>query len=144
MDAGYDGRQVVGIDLHRRRSVIVRMAADTGERLGTARIDNDPMALGAEIAKAGEWPEVVLEATYGWYWAVVAVGQDAYGGRAPYNCRAAPGAPVHEIEAFGGLADDPVGSLNGRRPLYGSSYATALVTGALANHQPILRGSDRH
>ncbi len=70
MDAGYDGRQVVGIDLHRRRSVIVRMAADTGERLGTARIDNDPMALGAEIAKAGEWPEVVLEATYGWYWAV--------------------------------------------------------------------------
>jgi hypothetical protein len=25
MDASYDGRQVVGIDLHRRRSVIVRM-----------------------------------------------------------------------------------------------------------------------
>ncbi len=24
MDAEYDGRQVVGIDLHRRRSVIVR------------------------------------------------------------------------------------------------------------------------
>src|SRR5207249_10508497 len=38
--------------------------------LGTARIDNDPMALAAEIAKAGESPEVVLEATYGWYWAV--------------------------------------------------------------------------
>ena len=42
----YDGRQVVGIDLHRRRSVIVRMT------------------------EAGEHPEVVLEATYGWYWAV--------------------------------------------------------------------------
>ncbi len=70
MDAGYDGRQIVGIDLHRRRSVIVRMAADTGERLGTVRIDNDSMALVAEIAKAGEHPEVVLEATYGWYWAV--------------------------------------------------------------------------
>jgi transposase len=70
MDAGYDGRQIVGIDLHRRRSVIVRMAADTGDRLGMARIDNDPLALAAEIAGAGEHPEVVLEATYGWYWAV--------------------------------------------------------------------------
>ena len=27
------------------------------------------MALGEQIAKAGESPEVVLEATYGWYWA---------------------------------------------------------------------------
>jgi transposase len=34
-----------------------------------ARIDNNPVALGAEIAKAGTSPEVVLEATYGWYWA---------------------------------------------------------------------------
>jgi transposase len=49
--------------------VIVRMT-DTGERLGTVRIDNDPMTLAAEIAKAGESPQVVLEATYGWYWAV--------------------------------------------------------------------------
>jgi transposase len=66
---GYDGRQFVGIDLHRRRSVIVRMT-DTGERLEAVRIDNDPAALESEIAKAGESPEVVLEATYGWYWAV--------------------------------------------------------------------------
>ena len=36
----------------------------------TVRIDNDPIALGLEIAKAGPDPEVVLEATYGWYWAV--------------------------------------------------------------------------
>jgi len=70
VDAGYDGRQIVGIDLHRRRSVIVRMAAETGQRLETVRIDNDPVALAAQIAKAGEAPEVVLEATYGWYWAV--------------------------------------------------------------------------
>jgi transposase len=60
----------VGIDLHRRRSVIVRMDADTGRRLETVRVDNDPIALANEIAKAGEHPEVVLEATYGWYWAV--------------------------------------------------------------------------
>jgi hypothetical protein len=69
MSAGYDGRQVVGIDLHRRRSVIVRMT-ETGERLGSTRVSNDPMVLAAEIAKAGEHPQVVLEATYGWYWAV--------------------------------------------------------------------------
>jgi transposase len=70
VDAGYDGAQIVGIDLHRRRSVLVRMAADTGQRLETVRIDNDPVALAEQIAKAGEHPEVVLEATYGWYWAV--------------------------------------------------------------------------
>jgi hypothetical protein len=56
----------VGIDLHRRRSVIVRMDAATGERLDTVRIDNDPAALVERIAQAGEAPEVVLEATYGW------------------------------------------------------------------------------
>ena len=65
MQAEYDGRQIVGIDLHRRRSVIVRMA-ENGERLGSARIDNDPMTLMVEIAKAGEHPQVVLEVTYGW------------------------------------------------------------------------------
>jgi transposase len=69
MDADYDGRQVVGIDLHRRRSVIVRMT-EAGERLGAVRIDNDPMALATAVAEAGEHPDVVLEATYGWYWAV--------------------------------------------------------------------------
>jgi hypothetical protein len=58
MSAEYDGAQVVGIDLHRCRSVIVRMT-DTGERLDSARFDNDPMALAAEIAKAGEHPQVV-------------------------------------------------------------------------------------
>jgi transposase len=65
----YDGRQYVGIDLHRRRSVIVRMTPE-GEQLDSVRIDNDPVALGLELAKAGLDPEVVLEATYGWYWAV--------------------------------------------------------------------------
>ena len=68
MSAEYDGPQIVGIDLHRRRSVIVRMT-ENGERLENVRIDNDPMALATEIAKAGEHPRVVLEATYGWYWA---------------------------------------------------------------------------
>jgi transposase len=61
-------RQYVGIDPHRRRSVIVRRT-DAGETLSTVRIENDPVALSPEVAKAGPNPEVVLEATYGWYWA---------------------------------------------------------------------------
>jgi transposase len=62
------GEQYVGIDLHRRRSVIVRMTPE-GEVLEIVRVDNDPVALSLELAKAGPDPEVVLEATYGWYWA---------------------------------------------------------------------------
>ena len=61
-------QQYVGIDLHRRRSVIVRRN-EAGQTLETVRIDNHPVALAAELAKAGEHPEVILEATYGWYWA---------------------------------------------------------------------------
>jgi transposase len=59
---------VVGMDLHRRRSVLVRMAMD-GRKLETARIANSPAALRAVIARAGQNPQVVVEATYGWYWA---------------------------------------------------------------------------
>jgi transposase len=60
-------RQYVGIDLHRRRSVIVRRTP-AGETIETVRIANDPLVMAAELAKAGPEPEVVLEATYGWYW----------------------------------------------------------------------------
>ena len=62
-------QQYVGIDLHRRRSVIVRRT-QSGETLETVRINNDREALAVELAKAGEHPEVILEATYGWYWPV--------------------------------------------------------------------------
>lgn len=61
--------QYVGIDLHRRRSVIVRMT-EAGEVIEHVRIDNDPVALACQIEKAGPDPEVALEACYGWYWAV--------------------------------------------------------------------------
>jgi transposase len=70
MESAYDGRQVVGMDLHRRRSVLVRMAG-----------------LRREIAKAGRSPAVVLEATYGWYWAADAL--------------AAAGAEVHLAHPLG-------------------------------------------
>jgi len=63
----YVGRQIVGMDLHRRRSVLVRMT-EAGEHLETVQILNDPECLRHVMARAGE-AEVVLEATYGWYWA---------------------------------------------------------------------------
>jgi len=68
----YAGKQFVGIDLHRRRSVVVR-TTDTGEVLETIQILNDVDRINAVMARAGESPEVVLEATYGWYWAVDAL-----------------------------------------------------------------------
>ncbi len=58
MTEAYDGRQVVG----------VRMTMD-GRKLETARIENSPAALRAVLARCGKNPLVVLEATYGWYWA---------------------------------------------------------------------------
>ena len=67
-------RQYVGIDLHRRRSVVLRMTAD-GSVLETVRIENDPIALAAELAKAGPAPEVAMEATLGWYWAADIIGE---------------------------------------------------------------------
>ena len=59
---GYVGQQYVGIDLHRRRSVIVR-TTQTGEVLEAVQIVNDVDRLSEVIARAGEAPEVVLEAT---------------------------------------------------------------------------------
>jgi transposase len=61
-------REHVGIDLHRRRSVIIPKNAD-GELLSKVHIDNDPVAMAEAVAAAGPEPEVVLEATFGWYWA---------------------------------------------------------------------------
>src|SRR5262249_13493955 len=55
----------MGMDLHRRRSVLVRMT-ESGEHLETVRILNDRDVLAEVMSRAGESPEVVLEATYGW------------------------------------------------------------------------------
>jgi hypothetical protein len=61
----YSGRQFVGMDLHRRRWVLVRMT-ESGEHLETVRIVNTADQLADVMSRAGECPEVVLEATYGW------------------------------------------------------------------------------
>ena len=62
-------RRYVGIDLHRRRSVIYAMDAQ-GDRLFCERITNDALRLLEVVSAAGEGADVVIEATYGWYWAV--------------------------------------------------------------------------
>lgn len=74
MSEFYEGRQFVGMDLHRRRSVLVRMS-ETGEHLETVRILNDRDVLAEVMSRAGESPEAVLEATYGWYWAADALAE---------------------------------------------------------------------
>nr|WP_238845643.1 IS110 family transposase [Nocardia terpenica] len=66
------GRQYVGVDLHRRRTVLV-CHDENGQRLGWRRIVNDAQVLTAAIDEAGAAPRVVVEATYGWYWAVDAL-----------------------------------------------------------------------
>lgn len=82
----YDGPQIVGMDLHRRRSVLVRMTAD-GRKLGTAKISNSPVRLAVEVRRAGPHPKVVLEACNGWYWAA--------------DVAAAAGAEVHLAHPLG-------------------------------------------
>lgn len=57
----YAGRQLVGIDLHRRRSVIAR-TTEAGDTLEAVRISNDLDLLAAVMSRAGEAPQVVLEA----------------------------------------------------------------------------------
>ena len=61
-------RQYVGIDLHRRRSVIYQMD-EGGEKLSCVRVDNDPWRFAEAVSRAPEGTDVVIEATYGWYWA---------------------------------------------------------------------------
>ena len=61
MTEAYEGRQVVGMELQRRRSVLVRMTMD-GRKLETVRITNSPAALRAVLARCGKKPLVVLEA----------------------------------------------------------------------------------
>jgi hypothetical protein len=51
----YEGKQIVGMDLHRHRSVLVQMR-ETGQRLETVRISNDPEYRREVMARAEEAP----------------------------------------------------------------------------------------
>jgi hypothetical protein len=83
------GPETVGIDLHRCRSVIYAMDA-AGDQLLCERIANDPLRLLEVVSAADEGAEVVIEATYDWYWAVdlLASGeQPRNGGKARSECQ---------------------------------------------------------
>ena len=84
--ATYPQSQFVGIDLHRRRSVFVHLDGQ-GQQLEVAHLVNDPDAWLAQLGHAGPDPQVVLEATYGWYWAA--------------DLLAAHGATVHLAHPLG-------------------------------------------
>src|ERR671910_3049753 len=62
-------RQYVGIDFHRRRSVIVRMSG-AGEKLSSVRVANDALAMAGALAGAGPGPEGGVEAPHRGYWVV--------------------------------------------------------------------------
>src|SRR5208283_5767928 len=54
MTEAYDGRQVVGMDLHRRRSVLVRMTED-GRKLETVRIKRTYVGGRVGLTAVGGW-----------------------------------------------------------------------------------------
>ena len=49
-----------------------------GEKLFCQRIDNDALRLLEVVSAAGDGAEVVIEATYGWYWAVDLLGDAGF------------------------------------------------------------------
>ena len=61
MSQAYSGRQFVAMDLHRRGSVLVWMT-ESGEHLEAVRILNNRDRLAHLMSRAGQSPEVVLEA----------------------------------------------------------------------------------
>lgn len=62
----------VGIDLHRRRSVLV-VLDEAGDRVWSSRIENSRLNLEQELRSIMDNTQgpmhVVIEATWGWYWA---------------------------------------------------------------------------
>lgn len=62
------GKEYVGIDLHRRRSLIYRMD-QAGEKIDSVRVDNEPSHFAKAVSTAPVGSDVIVEATYGWYWA---------------------------------------------------------------------------
>jgi transposase len=79
-------KQYVGIDFHKRRSVIVQVGED-GKRSPAKRVDNSVLALTGALDWGQGPPEVVLEATLGWYWA--------------YDALVEAGATVHLANPMG-------------------------------------------
>jgi hypothetical protein len=70
-------REYVGIDVHRRRSVIYRMD-QAGERFDCVGVANEPGTFAEAVSAAPVGSDVVIEATYGWYWAADLLAELGY------------------------------------------------------------------
>jgi len=70
-------QEYVGIDLHRRRSVIYRMD-QAGDKIDSVRVENDPIHFAKEVSAAPVGSDVIVEATYGWYWAADLLAEMGY------------------------------------------------------------------
>ena len=75
-------QEYVGIDLHRRRSVIYRMD-EAGEKIDSVRVDNEPSRFAKKVSAAPVGSDVIVEATYGWYWAVDLLNDMGYSSTSP-------------------------------------------------------------
>ena len=65
MSEFYEGRQFVGMDLHRRRSVVLGLDDRIGRAFGNGAYLQHRRSVGRCDVSGRECPEVVLEATYG-------------------------------------------------------------------------------
>ena len=76
-------QQYVGIDPHRRRSVIVRMN-DAGEVLSVTKVANDPVQMSMAIAYLARMLPLLDASSSGWAWTAIKVrGCSAI----PYNLK---------------------------------------------------------
>ena len=58
------GKEYVGIDLHRRRSVIYRMD-QAGDKIDSVRVHNEPSDFAKAVSVAPVGSDVIVEATSG-------------------------------------------------------------------------------
>ena len=88
-------KEYVGIDLHRRRSVIYRMD-QAGEKIDSVRVDNEPSQFAKAVSAAPVGSDVIVEATYGWYWAADLLKGDGLRGPFGQSARQRLGTPPGE------------------------------------------------
>jgi hypothetical protein len=81
-------QEYVGIDLHRRRSVIVRRSSE-GKTLELSHVNNDDLAFERAVTAAAEHPRLFLKRAMGG--CATRRHHDRVGGRAPpAACRSRP------------------------------------------------------
>jgi Subtilase family len=131
------GYHLLGIPLRASIGVEERGKRDSLHRILRQRAS---MALSTPIvvcAAGNDGPSAAIDFPATIPGVIVAVGLDWSGTPAGYNCRLPAGAAVTAVGAYGGVETDSVGTLGrpGRESerLYGSSYATALIMGAIAS-----------